>query len=120
MRVLRTKDIMKRKLFKNYEFEFDKNQKKVLTSFAKQSSKQMATDERLVKETRIFDSIITKLETSDEKIKLTKDEKTKLVFQLKENVKHLQKTMDKSWFIKKWFYKSMYNQYLNILTIFEE
>jgi len=111
---------MKRKLFKSYEFEFDKNQKKVLTSFAKQSSKQMATDDRLVKEVRIFDSIIDKLDSTEEKIKFTKDEKTKLVFQLKENTKHLQKTMEKSWFIKKWFYKSMYNQYLNILNIFEE
>jgi len=111
---------MKRKLFKNYEFEFDTNQKKVLTSFVKQSSKQMATDDRLVKEVRIFDSIVNKLETSDEKIKFTKDEKTKLVFQLKENIKHLEKTMDKAWFMKKWFYKSMYNQYINILSVFED
>ncbi|MEE9431609.1 MAG: hypothetical protein V3V16_11240 [Melioribacteraceae bacterium] len=111
---------MKRKLFKNYEFEFDTNQKKVLTSFAKQSSKQMATDDRLVKEVRLFDSIIEKLETSEDKIKFTKDEKTKLVFQLKENIKHLQKTMDKSWWIKKWFYKSMLGQYVSILGVFEE
>ena len=111
---------MKRKLFKSYEFEFDKNQKKVLTSFAKQSSKQMADDDRLVKEVRIFNSIIEKLESTEEKIKFTKDEKTKLVFQLKENTKHLQKTMEKSWFIKKWFYRSMHNQYLNILNVFEE
>lgn len=110
---------MKRKLFKNYEFELDKNQSKVVTSFAKQAVKQMETDDRLVKEVRTFNSIIDKLNSSPSKIKLTKEEKIKLTFQLKENVKHLQKKVDSSWFLTRWFYKNMFNQYQNILEIFE-
>ncbi len=111
---------MKRKLFKSYEFEFDVNQKKVLATFVKQSLKQMETDTRLVREVKVFNSIADKLSSSTEKIKFTKDEKTKLTFQLKENVKHLKKKMDDAWFLTKWFYKNMYTQYNKILKILED
>ncbi len=111
---------MKRKLFKSYEFEFDSNQKKVITSFAKQSLKQMSGDDRLTREVKTFESIVQKLESSSAKIKFTKDEKTKLTFQLKENVKHLKKKMDEAWFLTRWFYKNMYTQYKNILQTLEE
>ena len=111
---------MKRKLFKSYEFEFDKNQKKVLTTFAKQSLKQMESDDRLIREVKTFNSIVQKLDSPNDKIKFTKEEKTKLAFQLKENVKHLKKKMDDAWFLTKWFYKNMYTQYKNILQILEE
>ena len=33
-----------------------------------------------------------------------------------QNIKHIKKTMDKSWFFKRWLYKSMLTQYNNILT----
>ncbi len=107
---------MSKKLFKNYEYEFDKNEQKVLASFCKQAIKQMNGDERFFRDIKTFDSIINKLESQNEKVKFTKEEKTKLVFQLKENAKYLNKEMKKSWFIKKWFYRNMYNQYNNILT----
>ncbi len=110
---------MKKKLFKTYEFELDKNQSKVITSFAKQAIKQMESDDRLVKEVRIFNSIVDKLSTSPERVKFTKEEKTRLVFQLRENTKHLKKKVDNSWFLTKWFYRNMYNQYENIIDTLE-
>lgn len=106
---------MKKKLFQNYEFEFDKNESKIISSFAKQAMKQMETDDRLVKEVRIFNSIISKLNSNQDKVKLTKEEKTKLLFQLKENVKHLQSKVDKAWLLTKWFYKNMLNQYQSVI-----
>lgn len=109
---------MKKKLFQNYEYEFDKNEVKVLSSFAKQALKQMESDDRLVREARIFNSILNKFASNEAKIKFTKEEKTKLTFQLSENIKHLQSKIDNSWFLTKWFYKNMLNQYNSILSIF--
>lgn len=112
---------MKRKLFKNYNYQFDKNERKLLTTFSKQVVGQMDGDERFYGEVRVFNSIIDKLNSGSEEVKLTKEEKTKLVLQMKENVKHIRKTMESSWFIKKWLYKSMLGQYNSILsTHFEE
>lgn len=109
-----------KKLFKNYDFEFDNNQKKIITSFSKQAVKQMESDERFARDVNIFKSIIDKLSSAEEKVKLTKEEKTRLSFQLKENTKHLDKKVKSSWFLTKWFYKNMLNQYNNILSIFED
>lgn len=109
-----------KKLFKNYEFEFDNNQKKIITSFSKQAVKQMESDERFARDVNIFKAIIDKFNSTDEKVKLTKEEKTRLSFQLKENTKHLEKKVKSSWFLTKWFYKNMLNQYNNILSIFED
>ena len=97
---------MKKKLFKNYSFEFDKNEKKVISSFCKQVIKQMEGDERFYKDVKSFNSIIDKLDSTEEAVKLTKEEKTKLVLQFKENVKYLKKKMDESWIFKRWFYKA--------------
>ena len=110
---------MKKKLFQNYEFELDKNQTKIISGFAKQAVKQMEGDDKLVKEVRLFNSIIDKLNSSPNKVKFTKEEKTRLVFQLKENTKHLQKKIDNSWFLTRWFYKNMFNQYQNTIELFE-
>lgn len=106
---------MKKKLFQNYEYEFDKNENKILSSFAKQAVKQMETDDRLVREVNLFNSIISKLNSNQTKIKFTKEEKTRLMFQLTENVKHLQNKVDNAWFLTRWFYKNMLNQYNSIL-----
>jgi len=46
---------------------------------------------------------------------LLKDEKTRLVHQLTQNRNQLKMTMAKSGFLKKWFYKAMFNQYNNLL-----
>lgn len=104
-----------KKLFANYNFEFDKNEKKLLTNYCKQVLKQVEGDNRLFAEEKAFKSIIEKLNSGTETVKLTKDEKTRLTHQLEENVKFLKKTMQKAWFFKKWLYKSMITQYNNIL-----
>lgn len=104
------------KLFKNYSYSFDKNEKKILTTFCKQVINQMEGDNRFLRDINNFQSVIDKLNSGEDPIKLTKEEKTKVVLQIKENVKHIDKQMEKSWFIKKWFLKSIYNQYNNLLN----
>lgn len=108
-----------KKLFSNYTYDFSKNEKKILTTFCKQSLKQVEGDNRFFAESKAFSSILNKLQT-DDTVKLTKDEKTRLVHQLKQNTEHLQKEMKKSWFIKKWIYRSLYNQYEGLLQKLNE
>ena len=104
-----------KKLFQNYNYDFTKNEKKLLSSFCKQSLKQMEGDKKFYAETKAFNSILNKLEQTDETIKLTKDEKTRFTYQLKLNVDQIEKQMNKSWFIKKWLMKSLHTQYSNLL-----
>jgi hypothetical protein len=104
-----------KKLFTNYNFEFDKNEKKLLVTFSKQVLKQLGGDDKYFAETKAFNSILEKLSSSTDSIKLTKDERTRLLNQLTENVKFMKKEMGKSWILKKWLYKSMIRQYDNIL-----
>ena len=107
---------MKKKLFHNYEFELDKNEAKVLSSFARQAVNQMEMDDKYAKEVKLFNSITSKLSTLDSKVKFTKDEKTRLTFQLSENIKHLQNKTDNAWFLTRWFYKNMLNQYNSLYS----
>ena len=110
-----------KKLFTNYNFEFDKNEIKILKTFCNQTLKQIQGDNKFFAEIKVFNSLIDKLNSGAEVIKLTKEERTRLKYQLSENVKFLKKEMAKSWFLKKWLYKSMHNQYVNILsTHFED
>ncbi len=104
-----------KKLFTNYNFEFDKNEKKLLTTFSKQVIKQISGDNRYFAEERAFNSILEKLSSSTDSVKLTKDERTRLLNQLNENVKFLKKESAASWFFKRWLYKSMLKQYNGIL-----
>ncbi|MGE5363105.1 MAG: hypothetical protein ACM3SM_03160 [Bacteroidota bacterium] len=104
-----------KKLFKNYTYEFDKNEKKLLITFCKQSLKQMEGDQRFYAGVRSFSSIVSKLESDSESVKLTKEELSLLTYQLKENVKFLKQKMQKGWFLKKFMYKTMYKQYQNLL-----
>lgn len=106
---------MAKQLFKNYTYQFDKNERKLLLTFCKTLLKQMSADERFYGDIRAFNSIIDKLNEPVEEIKFTKEEKTKLVFRLKENVEHLQKQLKNAGFIKRWLYKSVYSQYKNLL-----
>lgn len=103
-----------KKLFTNYNFEFNKNEKKLISSFCKQALKQMGSDNQYFAETKAFNSILEKLNGDSEIVKLTKDEKIRLAHNIKQNVDYLKKQMDKSWFLKKWLMKSLYNQYVNI------
>ena len=100
-----------KKLFKNYDFEFDKNEKKLLLTFCKQSLKQIGGDSRFFNETKAFNSIIAKLQGTEESIRFTKDEKNKIEVLLVQNVKYLKEQAKKSWFLKRWMYKSLYSQY---------
>lgn len=104
-----------KKLFTNYNFEFDKNEKKLVTTFCKQVLKQVEGDSKFFAESRAFKSILEKLSTNGDVVKLTKDEKIRLVHQLEQNISFIKKEMNKSWFLKKWLYKSLHNQYDNLL-----
>lgn len=106
---------MAKQLFKNYTYSFDKNERKILSTFCKQALNQMTGDDKFYREIRVFNSVLEKLNSGEDQIKLTKEESTKLSLQLKENLKYLKKQMDNSWFIKKWFMKSVYNQYKNLI-----
>ena len=106
---------MKKKLFKNYSYDFDKNEKKILNTFCKQALNQLQGDSKFYSEVKSFSSILDKLNSPDETVKLTKEEAKKLEIQLKENLKHVKKTMENSWFIKKWLYRSVYNQYNSLI-----
>jgi hypothetical protein len=106
---------MKRKLFQNYSFEFDKNEKKLLTNFCKQIIKQMESDDRFQRDVLAFNSVKEKLDSGNEVIKFTKDEKTRLILQLKNNRDNLETKIKKSNIFVRWLFKSMYNQYNNIL-----
>lgn len=85
-----------KKLFTNYNFEFDKNEKKLLVTFSKQVLKQLGGDDKYFAETKAFNSILEKLSSSTDSIKLTKDERTRLLNQLTENVKFMKKEMEKA------------------------
>jgi len=106
---------MAKQLFKNYTYEFDKNDKKFLLSFCKTILKQISSDEKFYADVRSFNSIVDKLSSSENEIKFTKEEKTKLVFRLKENIDHLENQIKKSGFLKRWLYKSAYKQYKILL-----
>lgn len=107
---------MAKKLFKNYNYSFDSNERKLLSTFCKQILNQVSSDDKLYREAKVFQSISDKLKEGNEEIKLTKDESTKLSLYLKENSKNIEKQIDKSWFIKKWLLKSMHKQYTSILV----
>ncbi len=109
-----------KKLFANYNFEFSTNEKKLLSTFCKQTLKQTEEDSKFFAESKAFSSILTKLQSDEDVVRLTKDEKTRLVHQLKQNTEFLVNKMKKSWFIKKWIYKSLYNQYENLLQKINE
>ncbi len=104
-----------KKLFKNYSYDFDKNEAKLITSFCKQAIDQMSGNQDFYKDVKAFESIREKVDADPFEVKLTKDEKTRLVHQLTQNRNHIKKTMDSSGFLKKWFYKSMFTQYENLL-----
>ncbi len=106
---------MAKPLFKNYSYNFDKNEKKILLSFCKTLLKQMTSDEKFFTDVRSFNSIVDKLNSADEEVKFTKEEKTKLVFRLKENVDHMHKQIKSSGFLKRWLYKSAYKQYNGLM-----
>lgn len=103
-----------KKTFRNYNFEFDKNHSKILSTFCKQVLKQVTGNQNFFQEEKAFTSILTKINNGETPIKLTKDEFFRLKNQLSENIKYLTKEKEKSWFFKKWMMKSMLVQYSSI------
>jgi len=103
-----------KKLFTNYNFEFNKNEKKLLSSFCKQALKQIGSDDKYFGEVKAFNSVLEKLNANADSVKLTKDEKIRLTNNIKQNIDYLKKQMDKSWFLKRWLMKSLYKQYTDI------
>ncbi len=100
-----------KQLFKNYNLEFDKNEKKIVTTFCKQVLKQINDNNQYYAETKAFNSILDKLNSSNGSVKFTKDEYTRLKNQLNQNIKYLQNKIKKGNFITKWFYKSLLSNY---------
>lgn len=103
-----------KKLFKNYNLELNKNEKKILTTFCKQMLRQTSMDEKYYRENRVFNSVLDKLSEGGENVKLTKDEFTRLKFNIQQNIDFIQKQYDSSWFLKKWLLKSILAQYKSL------
>ncbi len=80
-----------KKLFTNYNFEFNKNEKKLLSSFCKQAIKQIGSDDKYFGEVKAFNSVLEKLNSNEDSIKLTKDEKIRLTNNIKQNIDYLKK-----------------------------
>lgn len=103
-------------LFRNYNFEFSSTDKKILSTLTKQILKQIEGDSKYAGEIRIYQSIAEKLSSSQDVIKLTKEESKRLETQLTENLKRYKDAIKKSWFFKKWMYKSLISQYEGLLN----
>ncbi len=111
---------MAKPLFKNYFFNFDKNETKILLTICNQSIKQLQADPKYAVELKYFESIAEKLRTNSENVKLTKAEIDRLKNTLTANVKHLEEQIKKSWFFKRWIYKPLLINYKSLLKHFEE
>ncbi len=59
-------------LFKNYNFDFDTSEKKLLQTMVKQILRQIEGDNRYISEIRIYQSLSEKLASSQSPIRLTK------------------------------------------------
>jgi hypothetical protein len=103
-------------LFKNYNFEFDSSEKKILLTMVKQILRQIEGDNRYITEIRIYQSLSEKLSSSQSPIRLTKEEIKRLELQLTENAKILKDKIKKSIFFMKWLYKPLLKQYESILN----
>jgi len=102
-----------RKDFRNYNFEFSKNERKILLSFAKQALKQFEGSNS-AGDIKAFTSVVDKLNSSEETIKFTKDELTRLKYNLSHNIRFIKEQSAKGFFIRRWIYKSLLTQYTNI------
>ncbi len=103
-------------LFKNYNFDFDSSEKKLLQTMVKQILRQIEGDNRYISEVRIYQSLSDKLSSSQSPIQLTKEEIKRLELQLSENSKMLKEKIRKSIFFMKWIYKPLLKQYELILN----
>ncbi|MDP4115427.1 MAG: hypothetical protein Q8903_04795 [Bacteroidota bacterium] len=100
-----------KKLFQNYNFEFNSSEKKILGTFLKQVLKQLGDNKDYYPYTTAYKSVLEKINSGDETIRLTKDEKGKVKEQLENSLKLYKKEIKKAWFFKRWLYRSMITQY---------
>jgi len=102
---------MKKLLFRNYNFEFNKNDKKLIQNICKTVIKQVGNDQKYYGEVKALSSILEKTKSTEDQIKLTKDEFLRFRNQLEANIKHFKNQIKNGWFFKKWLYKSILMQY---------
>ena len=76
-----------KKLFTNYNYDFDKNEKKLLATFCKQTLKQTEGDSKFFAESKAFKSLLEKLKIDSDSVKLTKDESRYVKFEIIMNSK---------------------------------
>ena len=100
--------------FRNYNFEFDKNEKKILVSLCKKVVKEVQGKKDYYRIERAFTGMLEKLNSGEEPVRLTKDEYIQMSMNLRENVKFMNDKMKNTWFLMRWIYKSMVMQYSNI------
>lgn len=103
-----------KKGFRNYNFEFDKNEIRMLTTLSKQVLKQVEGKKDYYRIERAFAGILEKLNSGEDVVRLTKDEYTQIALHLRENIKFFAEKIKKSWFFMKWFYKPLMTQYQTI------
>ena len=60
-----------KKLFTNYNFEFEKNETRLVSTFLKQTLKQIEGDSKFFAESKAFSSILDKINSGDSPVKLT-------------------------------------------------
>ena len=100
-----------KKTLRNYNFEFDKSERRIIIAFCKQVLKQVTGKSDLFRTERAFNTILDKINANEEVVKFTKEEYINLSEQLKQNIRFFQEQTKKVWFFKKWIYKSMISQY---------
>lgn len=104
-----------KQLFRNYNFNFNSSEKKLLSTLVKQILRQIEGDNRYIGEIRIYQSLYDKLQSEQTTIRLTKEESKRLELQLSENAKLLKEKLNKTLFFLRWLYKPLFKQYQIIL-----
>lgn len=99
------------KPFKNYRFEFDKNEKKILTTFLNQMLKQYGGSPQAAMDEKLVRSSIDKLNSGEPSVTFTKNEYTILQKNLEYNVKFMEDRAKKAFVLIRWFYNIMAKQY---------
>lgn len=99
------------KPFKNYRFEFDKNEKKILTTFLNQMLKQYGGNAQAALDEKLVRSSVDKINSDEPSVTFTKNEFTVLQKNLEYNVKFMEERAAKANFFIRWFYNIMAKQY---------
>ncbi len=100
-----------KKGFRNYNYEFDKSERKMIAAFCKQVLKQVSGNNDYFRTEKAFSSLLDKINGPEDTVKLTKEEFINVSEHLKSNMRFYQEQIKKAWFFKRWMYKSMLTQY---------